>query len=139
MEGRATLKLRKPGNDNPQNRFLENYEVLHCVYSFEKKTSKEGQIRSDTLSGNIKVILPALPSSELLRWAFDKREKINGEIVLDDGYEESLERIYFEEARCVGFRLHYEPGDNSHNVVTLLTINARRMIIGNVEYTNTWK
>jgi hypothetical protein len=138
MEGRATLKLRKPETDNPQNRYFEHYEVIHCEYSFDKKISKDGEVRSGALSGNIQALLSALPTPELLCWAFDKKKKINGEISLDDGYEEALEKIYFEEGRCVGFRLHYEPGDNDHNVVLLLTINAPRMIIGDVEYKNPW-
>lgn len=139
MNGKAILKLRKPEKDNPQNLYSENYDVLHYEYAFEKKITKTGKINSDVLAGNIRVLLPMFPSDSLLSWTFDKQKKINGEITINDAYEESLERIYFEDARCVGLRLHYEPGDNNHNVVLLLTINAQRMIIGEVEYQNPWK
>jgi hypothetical protein len=136
MEGRATLKLRKPSNDHSQGPYSGHYPVLHCDYSFHKQVSRDGEIRSGALAGNIRVLLSSLPTAELLRWAFDRGKKINGEISLDDGYEETMERICFDEGRCAGFRLHYEPGDNDHNVVLLLNIRAQRMIIGDVEYTN---
>jgi mRNA-degrading endonuclease RelE of RelBE toxin-antitoxin system len=135
MEGRATLKLRKPANDNTPL-YSGYYPVLHCDCSFHKQVSRDGEIRSGALAGNIRVLLSSLPAAELLQWAFDRGKKINGEISLDDGYEETMERIYFEQGRCAGFRLHYEPGDNDHNVVLLLSIQAERMIIGDVEYTN---
>jgi hypothetical protein len=137
MDGKATLRLRKPEKDNPQHLYLENYELIHCDYSFHKAVNKRGEVCGDVLSGNIRVALPVLPTDELLSWALDSYKKLNGEITINDAFEESLERIYFEEGRCVGFRLHYEPGEESHHVVLLLNINAQRMILGEVEYKNT--
>jgi hypothetical protein len=139
MDGRATLKLRKPEKDNPQNLYFENYEIIHCDYSFHKGVSKEGEVCRDVLSGNIRVALPVLPTDELLSWVLDSSKKLNGEITINDALEESLEKIYFEQGRCVGFRLHYEPGENNRNVALVLHINAQRMILGEVEYTNSWK
>ena len=71
-----------------------------------------------------------------MSWALDASKKYNGEITINDAYQESLEKIYFEEGRPVGFRLHYEPGEFT-NIMLILTINAQRMIIGESEYTNT--
>jgi hypothetical protein len=136
MDGKAYLKLRKPSKDNTQNLYFHNYDVIHCEYSFDKGITKEGQVRTEVLAGNIRVALPMLPTDELMAWVFDKSKKYNGEVTINDAYEESLEKIYFEEGRCVGFRMHYEPGDNGQNVVLLLTINAQRMVIGEVEYKN---
>ncbi|MDH6311110.1 hypothetical protein M2451_003976 [Dysgonomonas sp. PFB1-18] len=136
MDGKATLKLRKPSKDNTQNLYLHNYDVIHCEYSFDKGITKEGQVRTEVLAGNIRVALPMLPTDELMAWVFDKSKKYNGEISINDAYEESLEKIYFEEGRCVGFRMHYEPAGSGQDVVLLLTINAQRMIIGDVEYKN---
>ncbi|MDR3286818.1 MAG: hypothetical protein LBT27_05195 [Prevotellaceae bacterium] len=136
MEGKATLKLRKPLKENIQNLYFENYDVYHCEYVFNKGITKGGDIRTEILGGNIRVVLPMFPTNDLLSWAFDSEKKLNGEISIHDAYEESLEKIYFEDARCVEFHIHYEPGTHIPNVMLSLTINARRMIIGDVEYKN---
>ena len=138
MEGRATLKLRKPQIDNTQHLYHESYDVVHCEYSLSKEISENGEVRSDTQAGNIMVALPILPNDNIMSWVFDTTKKYNGEITINDAFQESLERIYFEEGRPVGFRFHYEPGDTTH-VMLLLTINAQRLIIGDSEYKNSWK
>ncbi len=93
-------------------------------------------MRTEVLAGNIRVALPVLPTDELMAWVFDSGKKYNGEITIDDAYEESQEKIYFEEGRCVGFRMHYEPSEAGRDVILLLAINAQRMVIGNAEYRN---
>ncbi|MDR2474370.1 MAG: hypothetical protein LBD45_00795 [Bacteroidales bacterium] len=134
MEGKATLRLY-----NPVTAQSDRYDVYHCDYSLDKQVSKAGNVGSDVLAGNIRVFLPVLPTGELMRWVFDSQKKLNGEITVNDALEETLEKVAFEEGRCTGFRLHYEPGKYIHNVVLCLTINAQRMIIGNVEYNNPFR
>jgi hypothetical protein len=136
MDGKATLKLRKPGKDNVQNLYFYNHDVIHCEYSFDKGITKEGQVRTEVLAGNIRIALPGLPTDGLMAWVFDSNKKYSGEITINDAYEESLEKIYFEQGRCVGFRMHYEPCGAGLNIILLLTINAQRMITGDVEYKN---
>lgn len=135
MEGKATLKLRSPQSDNVQHLYHENYDVIHCEYTLHKEKNSKGEVNSDVKAGNILVALPMLPNDSIMSWVFDSSKKYNGEITIHDAFEESLEKIYFEEGRPVGFRLHYEPSENGH-VVLLLTINARRLVIGNSEFIN---
>lgn len=136
MDGKATLKLRKPLKDNVQHLYHEKYDVLYCHYGFDKGITKEGDVRTAAQIGNIQVALPMLPTNELLTWVLDKSKKYNGEITIHDNHEESLDKIYFEEARCVGFRLHYQPSDMGSCVMVLLTINAQRVTVNDVEYKN---
>lgn len=137
MEGKATLKLRAPIKDNPQHLAFGNYHVIWCDYTFNKGITKGGKVRTEVVAGNIRVALPMLPDNEILSWVFDSYKKLNGEITIHDAYEESLGKIYFEEGRCVGFRMHYEPSeDQTMNVVLLITINAQHIIIGESEYRN---
>lgn len=138
MDGKATLRLRKPLKDNTQHLYHENYDVLYCHYAFDKGITNGGDVRTSARIGDIRVALPMLPSGELLSWVFDKTKKYNGEITTHDAFEESSDKIYFEEARCVGFRLHYRPTDNGSSVIVLLTINAQRVIVNDVEYNNPW-
>ena len=135
MDGRATLSLRSPQKDNTQHLYHEYYDVLHCNYSLSKSTSENGQVTSDIRSGNITVALPMLPNEDILKWLFDTQRKYNGEITINNGEDESLEKIYFEEGRPTSFRFHYEPSETT-NVLLILTINAQRLIIGDAEYTN---
>lgn len=136
MDGKATLMLRKPLKDNVQHLYHEKYDVLYCHYGFDKGITREGDVRTSAQISNIQVALPMLPSNELLTWVLDKSKKYNGEITIHDSQEESLDKIYFEEARCVGFRLHYQPSDTGSSVMILLTINAQRVIVNDVEYIN---
>jgi hypothetical protein len=136
MNCNATLKLRRPTGNNIQGLYFETYKVIRCEYSFAKEVSKNGEVQSDVLAGNIHVTLPILPTEELLGWVFDNRRIINGEITINDAHEEVLEKIYFEEGRCVNFRLHYEPSGDMSDILLFLTINAQYMILGEVEYRN---
>ncbi|MDR1501099.1 MAG: hypothetical protein LBT43_01415 [Prevotella sp.] len=135
MDGKAALKLRSPKTDNIQNLFHENYDLMHCEYSLKKSTAGDGQVYGDVMAGNIIVALPMLPNDNIMNWVLDASKKYNGEITINDAFCESLERIYFEEGRPVGFRLHYEPGDTT-NVILILTINAQKIVIGENEYVN---
>lgn len=139
MNGKATLKISKPQKNNIQNLYFENYDVIHCDYSFNKGITKSGQVRTDVLGGNIRVALPMLPTNELLAWVFDSYKNYNGEITLHDAHEESLGKIYFEQGRCISFRMHYEPSGKAPNIVLLLTINAQHIIIDESEYKNRWR
>lgn len=135
MDGKAILKLRSPKTDNVQSLYHESYDLIHCEYSLKKDMGKEGQVNGDVFAGNIIIALPMLPNDRIMAWVLDVSKKYNGEISINDAFSESLEKIYFEDARPVGFRLHYEPGDTT-NIVLLLTIYAGRMIIGESEYIN---
>lgn len=137
MDGKATLKLRKPLKDNVQHLYHEYYDVLYCHYGFDKGITKEGDVRTSAKAGHIRVALPMLPTGELLSWMLDKTKKYNGEVTFHDAHEESLDKVYFENARCVGFRLHYQPVSTGSSVVVILTINAGRIMVGDVEYVNT--
>ena len=135
MESAATLRLRRPGTDPASIRRSPDYEVYHCEYAFDKGITKSGEIRTNIIAGNIKVVIPAFPTDELLNWAFDCWKRYSGEIAFNKLHEEVAEKISFEDGRCVSFRIHYESGSNNRNVVLMLTIHAKQMIINNhVEY-----
>ncbi len=133
MDGKATLRLRSPKKDNIQNLHHENYDVSFYEYSFHKDVNTKGEVEIEVQGGKIIVALPILPTDNLMKWVLDSSLKYNGEITINDGYTESLDRISFEDARPVKFRFHYEPGEETHLMV-LLTINARRIVTGGSEF-----
>lgn len=139
MEGKALLKLRRTKTGNIQNLHIENYEVLHCEYTLNKDTTTAGEVNSGVRAGNIVVALPILPNDNIMAWVFDGARKYDGEITIHDAFQETLEKITFEEGRPVEFRFHYEPGSITHTVV-LLSISAQRITVGGGwEYVNSFK
>lgn len=138
MDSIATLRLRKPQNDNIMGLHLESYDLIHCEYSFYKQTDRNGQAISSVMGGNIEVALPILPTDDLMAWVFGYHKYYNGEVTINDAKKELIDKIYFEEARCVNFRLHYEPGNNL-NVIVYMTINSQQITLGEAIYQNSWK
>lgn len=133
MDGKATLRLRRPLADNIQNLYFENYDVVRCEYSLSKNINSQGEVCNEVVAGCIHVTLPVFPTDEIMVWVFDEARKYNGEVTINDANKESLDKVYFEEGRCVGFRFHYDAKEE-HGILLSLQINARRMIIGEVEY-----
>lgn len=133
MEGKAVLKLRSPEKDNIQHLYHENYEVVFCEYVLNKPQDRHGNVNGGIRGGNITLALPLLPSDDLMTWVLDASKKYNGEITIHDAFSESLDKIYFEGARPVGFRLHYEPSD-IHPVMIVLNISVQKLIVGQSEH-----
>lgn len=133
MDGIAILKLHRPLKDNIQNLYFQNYDVSYCQYSLSKKVDAKGEVCEDVTGGTIYVTLSVLPTDDLMAWVFDRYKKYDGEITLQDAHEESVDKIYFEEARCLDFNLKQGDPDSS-GVALSLTIYAERMIIGDAEY-----
>jgi hypothetical protein len=79
--------------------------------------------------------LSDLPNDELMVWIFDHSKFYNGEITIVDLDGETLDQIYFEEARCVNFDLHYGL-DTQFSPETRLTLNVGRIQTGNVYFEN---
>lgn len=135
----AYLKLNRPEKNNPAGVFKGRYELLHCDYSFVKEMGKNGEVQSGVRGGILHVALNSFPTDELFAWVFDNRRFINGEVTMREEIEErSEDKICFEQARCVSFRLHYEQGD-SLNVILLLTIHAQVLKMGNTDFDNTYR
>lgn len=139
MQTKAQLKIQKPQQNNVQHLFIQHLDLTHAEYSFHKEVDERGEVRSEVLSGNIKCVSEVLPNEFLLNWMLDTQKKYNGELVFLDEDQESIDKLYFEQGRCVELKLHYEPGAGASNVLVILTINAQKMDIGTVEYLNRYR
>ncbi|GHT07810.1 hypothetical protein FACS189426_01980 [Bacteroidia bacterium] len=136
VEYKSFLKLKIPQKDNIMGLSWERYNVLSFEYDLRQDTGKTGEASSKIKGGNIKVTLSDLPNDPLMAWIFDHAKFYNGEISIIDTDEETLEQVYFEEARCVNFDLHYGI-DTQFKAETRLTLNARRIQIGEAYFENT--
>jgi hypothetical protein len=115
---------------------LKHYHVLSCQYDLRQETTKEGEPKSKMKGGTINLTLSDLPNDELMGWVFDHAKFYNGEITLFDLAGETLDQIYFEEARCVNFDLHYGL-DTGFKPETRLTLNVRLLKTGGGSFENT--
>jgi hypothetical protein len=134
---KSYLKFRIPKKDNILGLSLKRYHVLSCKYDLWQETTKAGEPKSKIKGGeNIELTLSDLPNDELMAWIFDHAKFYNGEITIVDLAGETLDQIYFEEARCVNFDLHYGL-DTQFKPEIRLTLNVRRFQTGNAYFENT--
>ena len=133
---KSYLKFRIPKKDNVIGLSLKRYHVLSCKYDLWQDTTKAGEPKSKIKGGTIELTLSDLPDDELMAWIFDHAKFYNGEITIIDYDGETLNQIYFEEARCVNFDLHYGQ-DTKFIPETRLTLNVQRIIAGDVHFENT--
>lgn len=135
VEYNAYLKLKIPKHDNIMGLSWERYRVIDCNYEFYKKTNRAGEVVSGLNGGEISLTISDVPTNELMAWVFDHFKKYNGEITIMDTDETTLEQIYFENARCIDFKLRYDGLDRPHTK-THLILSVENMQIGNVLFDN---
>ncbi len=135
VEYKAYLKLKIPQKDNILGLSWEQYKVMDCDYEFYKKTNRVGEVASGVKGGEINLTISDMPTDELMAWVFDHFKKYNGEITIMDTDGETLEQIYFENARCVDFKMCYEGLERPHTK-TYLKLSVGNMTIGDVLFDN---
>lgn len=135
VEYEAYLKLKIPQKDNIMGLSWERYRVIDCHYEFYKKTNRAGEVASGVKGGEINLTISDLPTDELMAWVFDHFKKYNGEVTIIDTDGTTLEQIYFENARCVGFKMCYEGLERPHNK-TYLKLSVEHIKIGDVLFDN---
>lgn len=135
VEYKASLKLKIPRQDNIMGLSWESYEVINCNYTFNKKTNHEGEVCSSLRGGLINLELSDLPTDNLMGWVFDHAKRYNGEITIFDTDQETIEQIYFEDARCIDFRLCYKADKKPHTSTNIILATSK-LQIGDVHYEN---
>ncbi|MDR1222186.1 MAG: hypothetical protein LBL07_04820 [Tannerella sp.] len=133
FECKAFLKLKIPQKDNIMGLSWERYEVVSCDYQFHKDVNRNGEVCSGLKGGLITLSIIGEPSDEILGWMFDHVKRFNGEVTVLDANEETLEQVYFEEARCMDLTLSYR-ADGKPHTVTVLKLLVEEMQIGNIYF-----
>lgn len=135
IEYKAALKLNIPQHDNIMGLSWERYQVVNCEYEFNRKTNQHGEVCSDLYGGIIRLEVADLPTDKLMAWVFDHARKYNGEVTIFDTKEETIEQVYFENARCIDFKMHYKAGRKPYSI-TKLVLHVNKIQIGNIHYEN---
>jgi len=128
------LKIPKPWY-NIMGLSWERYELVACDYHFHKGMNRNGEVCTGLKGGLFTATVTGTPSEALLAWMFDHTKKFNGEVTVMDLYEETIEQIYFEQARLTGLSLNYK-AVNTPNTVTTLTMVVDSLQIGDAYFEN---
>lgn len=138
VEYKASLKLNIPKDQNILGLSEETFSVTQCDYVLKRGTNREGEVSTGVKGGTITVTISDFPTDSVMSWVFDHMRKYNGEITIQDTEFETLEQIYFENARCVDFRMQYKTLKEPYTL-TSLTIVASKIQIGNAHFENIGK
>ena len=117
------------------------YVVRSLTQQMNQETSERGDVNAQPTSGEVRLVLDAVPHDVLLpTWAYTPHLAMPARVVFDalDGLSLPL-TLLLEEAYCVGFEEHFESnhhGQASHYYV--VSIVARKLVKQGVTYVNHW-
>lgn len=117
--------------------YKESYELESCNYSFSQGTDQNGKPQTEVCGGTIQLTYAGLPEEDMLRWMLGARKYEDGAIVVCNDSDEPLEKVYFEQAACVGLELSYTQSGKSY-IRTKITLQARKIKVGDTILENRW-
>lgn len=117
--------------------YRESYELQNCNFGFQQGMDKDGKAQTDVRGGTIQFTYANLPPNEIVNWMLSSRKYEDGAIVICDENDVPLEKIYFEQAACIGLTVDYLQQGKSY-IVTKVTLQARKIKIGDTLLDNCW-
>jgi hypothetical protein len=117
--------------------YRDSYELESCNYGFSQEVDKNGKPQMDVHGGAIYLTYGNTPPMELLRWMLKSGKYEDGVIVICDENDEPLEKIEFEQARCVALEVTYRQ-EKSTYVATKITLQASKIKVSDVSIDNHW-
>lgn len=114
------------------------HEILNCNFSFQQAVDDKGKATTKVYGGTIDVTVAQLPSQDMIEWGLQSRNYKDGVIVVLDNENIALEKVFFQNAACVGLEIDYTQKGDSY-ASTKLVIQAEKLIVGNgVDFDNEW-
>lgn len=117
--------------------YKDSYELESCSYSFSQGIDLNGKPQTEVRGGTIFLTYASLPQEDMLRWMLGSVQYEDGAIVICDDNDESLEKIIFEQAACVGLEIEYTQTGKSY-IHTKITLQARKIKVGGTTLENRW-
>ena len=114
------------------------YEILDCHFSFEQGIDSSGKATTRVYCGIMRITLSQLPPKVITEWALNSKRYHDGAIIVLDAENMPLEKVLFEKAACINFKVDYsQSGEEYTN--TEITLQAKKIIVGNgIEFENEW-
>lgn len=117
--------------------YKDSYELESCRYSFSQEMDANGKPQSDVRGGMIYLIYGGLPQENMLRWMLGTSKYEDGVIVLCNDNNEPLEKVYFEQAACVGLEIESTQIGKAY-IQAKITLQARKIKVGETSLKNNW-
>lgn len=117
--------------------YRSSYELKNFTYSFQQGVDGNGKPQTNVRGGTINVTYGGTPPEDLLVWMLASGKREDGVLVICDEQDMPLEKIIFEEAVCIGMQIEYAQVGKSY-LETKLTIQVRKMKVGDSELENPW-
>lgn len=117
--------------------YRESYELESCSYGFSQGVNVDGKAQTEVRGGLINATIPGIPPMDIIQWMLDSRKYNDGAVVICDSDDVPLEKIKFTDAACVGMEINYVQKGKGYTG-TKLTIQARKISVGNTDINNRW-
>lgn len=132
------LKLGEDTGMNIQSLLKNDYEVANFEFSFQQGIDEKGKVSTDVFGGNISLILPMLPSDEIMDWALNSYRYKNGMVITLDAHDNPISKLFFKNGKCTGMFMNYSQKGKSY-IATNITIQAEEIIMGyGVDFISPW-
>jgi len=105
------------------------YEISKCNFTFQQGIDDKGRVSTRVYGGTIHIVLPQLPPQEIIEWAIQSRKYNDGVIVLLDAENIPLEKIFFKNAKCIGFEIEHACHGTSYST-TSIVVQTESMTVG---------
>lgn len=114
------------------------YEIIDCEYSFNQGVDAKGRVSTKVHGGSLSIVLSQLPPQPIIEWGIKPRKYMDGMIVVVDAENIPLEKIFFQQAKCVDMEVDYTQTGNSYTSTKLL-LQAAKLVVGEgVDFENEW-
>lgn len=117
--------------------YKDSYELESCNFAFSQGVDVNGKPQTEVRGGTIFLTYGGLPQQDLLRWMLGSTKYEDGAIVVCDDNNEPLEKIFFEQAACVGLEIDYVQQGTGY-IQTKVTLQARKIKVGETTLENRW-
>lgn len=134
---KSFLRIGALNDSSISGLYKDSYELDNCSFDFSQGVDTNGKPQTEVCGGIINLTYSGLPQQDLLRWMLGSTKYEDGAIVTCNDHDEPLEKVFFEQAACVGLVIKYTQHGKSY-IKTEVTLRARKMKVGETTLENQW-
>lgn len=134
---KSFLRIGALSDSSISGLYKDSYELESCSFSFSQGVDANGSPQTEVRGGTIYITYGGLPLDDMLRWMLGSTQYEDGAIVVCNDNNEPLEKVYFEQATCVGLEMEYIQKGKTY-IQTKITLQARKIKVGETTLENRW-
>lgn len=134
---KSFLRIGALNDSSISGLYKESYELESCSFGFSQGVDTNGKPQTEVRGGTILLTYGGLPQNDMLSWMLGSVKYEDGAIVVCDDNNEPLEKIFFEQAACVGLEIEYAQKGKAY-IQTRVTLQARKIVVGETTLENRW-